>query len=46
MLGNNLEVEARYALGLTSIIEGEDEDIDESAKNSGIQVLVNYFLIK
>jgi hypothetical protein len=46
MLGNNLEVEARYALGLTSIIEDEGEDIEGSLKNSGIQVLVNYYLKK
>ena len=40
MLGNNLGVEARYALGLTSI------DEEDSLKNSGIQVLVNYYLKK
>ena len=40
MLGNNLEVEARYALGLTSM------DEEDSLKNSGIQVLVNYYLKK
>ena len=47
MVGNNLEAEARYALGLTSIIEdGVDEDIEGSLKNNGIQVLVNYYLKK
>lgn len=40
MLSNNLGVEARYSLGLTSM----DEDI--SMKNSSIQVLVNYYLKK
>ncbi len=46
MLANNLEIEARYALGLTSMINDEDEELDESMKNSGIQVLVNYYLKK
>ena len=40
MLGNNLEAEARYALGLTSVREEED------LKNSGIQILLNYYLKK
>lgn len=44
MLGNNLEVEARYALGLNSVLKNEGGD--ESVKNSGIQVLVNYYLKK
>lgn len=44
MLGNNLEVEARYALGLNSVFKNEGGD--ESVKNSGIQVLVNYYLKK
>ena len=44
MLGNNLEVEARYALGLNSVFKNEGGD--ESVKNSGIQVLINYYLKK
>jgi hypothetical protein len=44
MLGNNLEVEARYALGLKSVFKNEDRD--ESVKNSGIQILINYYLQK
>lgn len=44
MLGNNLEVEARYALGLNSVFKNEGED--ESVKNSGIQILINYYLKK
>ncbi len=49
MLGNNLEIEARYALGLTSWNKDEseeDEDIDESLKNNDIQILINYYLKK
>jgi hypothetical protein len=40
MLGNNLEVEARYSVGLTSL------DEEENIKNSGIQLLLNYYLKK
>lgn len=40
MLGDNLGIEARYSLGLTSMDEEDD------LKNSGIQVLVNYYLKK
>ena len=40
MLGNNLEAEARYALGLTSFDEVDD------VINSGIQILLNYYLKK
>ncbi len=40
MVGENLGVEARYSLGLSSM------DEDDSLKNSGIQVLVNYYLKK
>lgn len=39
-LTDNIDVEARYALGLTSF----DEDV--TIKNSGLQVLVNYYLKK
>ncbi len=46
MLGNNLEVEARYALGLNSVFKDEYEDEGGSVKNSGIQILVNYYLKK
>ncbi len=40
MVTNNIGIEVRYALGLTSI----DEDL--SMKNNGIQILVNYYLKK
>ena len=46
MLGNNLEVEARYALGLTSWNKDEEEEEVGSVKNSGIQILINYYLKK
>lgn len=40
MITDNIGVEARYAMGLTSM------DEDESLKNSGLQVLVNFYLKK
>ncbi len=40
MVTDNIGVEARYAMGLTSM------DEHESLKNSGLQVLVNYYLKK
>ena len=46
MLGNNLEVETRYALGLNSINKEDYEDEGGSVKNSGIQILINYYLKK
>jgi len=44
MLANNLEVEARYSLGLNSVFKDEDEG--GSVKNSDIQILLNYYLKK
>ena len=46
MLGNNLEVETRYSLGLNSVNKDEDEDEGGSVKNSGFQILINYYLKK
>jgi hypothetical protein len=46
MLGNNLEVETRYSLGLSSVYKDEYEDEGGSVKNSGIQILINYYLKK
>ncbi len=40
MVTDNLGIEARYALGLTSM------DSEDNLKNNGLQVLVNYYLKK